>query len=197
MYDQIQENILQRTAESMSQMHRQLGIDFGDTKPKECIFRIYRDARRIREGQLIYKENFSIMIWPNGKNDSKPSWFYLHIQPGGSFLAGWLYMPEPADLTRVRKFLSANGERYYKTISNPEFVKTFGSVTWSSLTRLPKWFEQYADYLELIKMKQFVITKKYTDKQILADNFMDKYIHDCKIAKPFLDLLKEWCEYDW
>ena len=197
LYDQIQENLLQRTAESMSELHRQLGVDFGETKPKECMFRIYRDARRLKEWNLIYKENFAIMISPSGKNDSRSNWFYLHIQPGGSFLAGWLYMSEPADLARVRKFLSSNGEKYYKIISNPEFVKTFGSVTWSSLTRLPKWFEQYADYLELIKMKQFLIQKSYTDQEVLSEDFMSNYIHDCKIAKPFLNFINKWCEYDW
>ena len=49
LYDDIQKNLLQRTAESMSELHRQLGVDFGDTNPKQCMFRIYRDARRLKE----------------------------------------------------------------------------------------------------------------------------------------------------
>lgn len=195
LYDQIQDNLLQRTAECMSELHRQLGVDFGDTNPKQCMFRIYRDARRLKEWDLLYKENFWMVMWPNGKNDSRARWFYLHIQSGESFFAWWLYRPEPADLARVRKFLSVNWERYYKIISNPEFVKRFGTVTWSSLTRLPKWFEQYADYLELIKMKQFLIQKSYTDQEVLSEDFMSQYVSDCKVAKPFFDLLNEWCDY--
>ncbi len=197
LYVEIQDNLVDRANICMSQLHKNLWINYGDMNWKDCVFRIYRDARRIKEGQLIYKENFAMMICPNGKNDLKANWFYLHIQSGGSFLAWWLYMPDPIDLTKVRKFLSVNGPKYHKIISNPEFLATFGSVTWDKLVRVPKWFEESNKYIDIIKMKQFLVQKSYTDEEVLSEDFMDKFVNDCKIAKPFLNFLNQWCEYDW
>lgn len=195
LYEQIQENLTDRCISCMTELHRKLDINFWETKAKDCLFRIYRDARRIKEWDLIYKENFGMVLWPNGKHDSRANWFYLHIQDGKSFFGWWIYRPEPADLARIRNFLSKNGDKYYQIIENPKFKERFWQIWWDSLVKLPRWFDENTKYPELIKRKQFLISRNYTNEEILSDDFMDIFISDCRLAKPFFELLNQWCEY--
>ena len=76
------------------------------TDAKKSLFRIYRDTRFSKD-KIPYKTNFGASLGM-GKGSQKAG-YYLHIEPGKSFLAGGLYMPEPATLKEIRKEISMNG----------------------------------------------------------------------------------------
>src|SRR5574343_337655 len=64
------------------------------------IFRIYRDVRFSKD-KAPYKNHFSV-----GFTRTKPmlrGGYYLHIEPGGSFVGGGFWEPNAADLHRIRK----------------------------------------------------------------------------------------------
>ena len=64
------------------------------------IFRIYRDVR-FSKNKLPYKNHFSA-----GFTRTKPllrGGYYLHIEPGASFVGGGFWEPNPTDLFRIRK----------------------------------------------------------------------------------------------
>lgn len=155
---------------------------------RQCLFRIYRDARRLKEWDPIYKHNRWAHITGTGKNNTK-AWYYLHLQSGGSFLWGGIYRPTSEQLLKVRNFLTLHGDEYYDIISNKKFKSRFWSIQWESLTKLPKWFDKETAYPELVMKKQYLIYHQYTDKEILDNNFFDKIIEDCLIAKPFFDFI--------
>jgi uncharacterized protein (DUF2461 family) len=48
LYDEIQENLKAICAETIKRIGA-FDADVADLQPKECMFRIYRDARRIKE----------------------------------------------------------------------------------------------------------------------------------------------------
>ena len=54
-------------------------------KAKDCIFRIYRDIR-FSYDKTPYKPYFSAWISHNGRKGEYPG-YYIHIEPGNSFLA--------------------------------------------------------------------------------------------------------------
>jgi hypothetical protein len=39
--------------------------------------------------------------------------------------------------------------------------------------------------------KQHLIIHHYTDEEILSEDFFDRLIEDCKIAKPFFDFINQ------
>lgn len=162
---------------------------------KQCMFRIYRDARRLKEWDLIYKQNFWFAIWPNGKKDTT-AWYYTHLQSWESFFWGGIYRPEPYQLKNLRNFLALHWDRYYQIINSSKFKKMFGEVQWEVWMKIPQWFAKDVDFPELVKRKQFLVFKKYTDEEVLADSFFNQILHDCETAKPLFDLLNEGCEYD-
>jgi uncharacterized protein (TIGR02453 family) len=77
---------------------------FDDTlkyvEAKDCIFRIFRDVRFSKD-KSPYKTNMGAWVTQAGRKSSGPG-YYIHLQPGGSFLAAGVYMPEPAQLKKIR-----------------------------------------------------------------------------------------------
>ena len=59
---------------------------FAGLTSKECLFRIYRDVRFSKD-KRPYKNNIGASINIGGKKAMNAG-YYLHIEPGKSFLAG-------------------------------------------------------------------------------------------------------------
>ena len=70
-------------------------------KPKDCVFRQNRDIR-FSANKDPYKTNFAAYFSPKGKKSEGPG-YYLHIQPGASFVAGGIWMPMAETLKKIRK----------------------------------------------------------------------------------------------
>lgn len=161
---------------------------FAELNVKTCLFRIYRDARRLKEWDPIYKNNFWALIHPEGKKTSKAA-PYIHLQPGNSMFAGGIYRADNTELHKIRRYLTEQGSQYYTIIESKEFKQRFWRVSGNSLTNLPRWRDPETPYPELVKKKQFLIYRSYTDSEVLSDSFFSDIVQDYHIAKPFFDLL--------
>lgn len=77
-----------------------LELSVKDKLEKMQIHRIYRDIRFSKD-KTPYKNNFSVSY-----DRAKPylrGGYYLHIQPGASFIGGGFWEPNAEDLKRIRK----------------------------------------------------------------------------------------------
>lgn len=157
---------------------------------KDCLFRIYRDARRLKEGDLLYKENFWFRIGQNGRKWTDAG-FYLHLQPGTCLLGWGIYRPTSEQLFALRQKLSDHGDEYLKLIQKKEFVWQFGEVEGSITKVMPRGFDSTDPYADLIKRKQHLIYQQYTDEDITKDNFYDRVFYACKTTKPWFDRMNE------
>ena len=45
--------------------------------------------------------------------------------------------------------------------------------------------------IDLIRKKQYIFTKKYTDKQVVADDFLDDVNTSFKAIRPYFDYMSE------
>lgn len=158
--------------------------------PKECLFRLYRDARRITPWGQLYKHHFSFFISPEWKK-TMMSWYYLHIEPWNTFFASGIHRAKASYLKPLRDKFARYGDEYLKLIQQKKFKQAFGTVQWNSLTRPPKWFGHTVNHLELIKKKQHLIMKKYSDHIIFEEEFVTKILEDITIAKPWSDWLND------
>src|SRR5882757_3698731 len=64
-----------------------------DLKPKDCVFRIYRDVRFAKD-KRPYKTNLGASINAGGKK-AEVAGYYIHFEPGQSMIAGGRWMPSP------------------------------------------------------------------------------------------------------
>ena len=155
---------------------------------KDCLFRIYRDARRLKEWDLLYKENFGFVISPRGKKDTAAG-YYVHIQPWWSFFACGVYRPRPDDLRRLRTHLTQHGDEYIRLVSDKKFVKKFWQVEGDVSRSMPRGFAADVPHADLVRRKQHLIYRHYTDEEVLADDFYDRILDDCRTVKPWADFL--------
>ena len=77
--------------------------EIGKLDAKKSLFRIYRDTRFSKD-KTPYKTNIGASLGM-GKGSQKAG-YYLHIEPGKSFLGGGIYMPESSALKAIRKEIS-------------------------------------------------------------------------------------------
>ncbi len=132
--------------------------------PKDCIFRIFRDTR-FSSNKLPYKNNIGSSFTDGGKKSPKAG-YYLHIQPGASFVAGGIWMPEAPVLNAIRQEIYFNHENLRTIINQADFVKTFGSLDNQQLKTVPKGFEKDHPAIDLLKYKSYVVMHSLTDKEV-------------------------------
>jgi uncharacterized protein (TIGR02453 family) len=157
-------------------------------KAKECTFRINRDVRFSKD-KSPYKSNIAAYFNKNGKKGNGAG-YYLHIEPGKSFAAGGLWMPEPKDLASIRQEIDYGLNDWKKIIQTPVFKKTFTEgIKGESLVRPPKGYEPDNPAIEYLKMKSFIVSRPFTDAAILNKQFVNQVTGTFKAMKPLIDYL--------
>lgn len=161
-----------------------------DLKGKDCTFRIYKDVRFSKD-KTPYKTNMGASINPGGKK-SLVAGYYLHAEPGGSFLAGGVYMPEPNLLNAIRQEIDYNSAPFLKILNSAPFKKYFkGMDQEDKLKSAPKGFEKDHPQIEILKNKHFVVSHKISDKDLLDKKFPEIVLGGFKAMHPFLEYLRE------
>lgn len=155
---------------------------------KECLFRIYRDVRFSKD-KRPYKNNIGASINIGGKKAMNAG-YYLHIEPGKSFLAGGIWMPPGDIIKKIRQEIDYNGKKINKIISQKDFKKYYGKLDEEyKLKTTPKGYDKDHPDIELLRLNSFIVWHKYTDKEISNKNFVIELAKGSKIMKPFLDFL--------
>lgn len=132
------------------------------TTAKSAIFRINRDIRFSNE-KTPYKTNMGAYI-ANGGRKSIYAGYYIHLEPGASFLSGGIYMPSAAVLKAIRNEIADNLEEFKSVVQNPSFIKQFGTTLWGDQLKVaPKGFLKDMQGIEYIKYKQYTVFKNEPD----------------------------------
>lgn len=161
-----------------------------DMKGKDCVFRIYKDVRFSKD-KTPYKTNFGASMSPGGKK-SIVAGYYLHVEPGASFLAGGVYMPEPELLNAIRQEIDYNPEPLFKIMKSASFKKFFkGFDDEGKLKTAPKGFEKDHPNLELLKNKHFLVSYPISDKDLQAKDFEKLVVSGFKAMHPLIEYLRE------
>ncbi|MBV8328393.1 DUF2461 domain-containing protein [Chryseobacterium sp.] len=157
------------------------------TDAKKALFRIYRDTRFSKD-KTPYKTNFGASLGM-GKGSQKGG-YYLHMEPGKSFMAGGIYMPESSVLKEVRKEISLYGADFMKVLHHKEFKKYFPELDQSDkLKKVPQGFEKEDPMAEYLKLKNFIILHPLKDEEVLNKDAVKNLTKVFRIMKPFNDFL--------
>ncbi len=158
-------------------------------KAKDCIFRINRDVR-FSKNKSPYKNNMAAYFNRAGKKGPGAG-YYIHIEPGKSFAAAGLWMPEAEDLAKIRQEIDYYYDEWKKTISAASFKKMFpgGMEAGDKLIRPPKGYSEENPAIEYLKMKSFIVSRAFTDKEIVSNGFVKEVALLFKTAKPMMDFI--------
>jgi uncharacterized protein (TIGR02453 family) len=167
-----------------------IGVELGKTDSIERIqiFRIYRDVR-FSKNKLPYKNHFSV-----GFSRTKPmlrGGYYLHIEPGASFVGGGFWEPNKEDLFRIRKEIELDASELREIINQTSFKKYFETLEGEELKTAPRDFDKMHPDIDLIRKKQFLVTRSFSDDEVLSPNFKDEVVETYKAMRPFFDYMSD------
>jgi uncharacterized protein (TIGR02453 family) len=156
--------------------------------PRKLGFRIYRDVRFSKD-KRPYKVNMGAGFSPGGKMMQEPG-YYIHIEPGKSFIAGGLYMPTPENLAKIRQEIDYNAKGILKILNDKSFNKLFdGLDVFDKLKTMPKGYPKDHPQIELLKHKSFIVSHPLTDKEVTDKKFITTISAACKQIKKLNDFL--------
>ncbi len=162
--------------------------EIGKLDAKKSLFRIYRDVRFSKD-KSPYKTNFGAGLGMGKGN--KVSGYYLHIEPGKSFLAGGVYQPETSVLKEIRKEISMSGKDFLKILDHKDFRNNFrGLSVEGKLQRVPNGFEKDDPMAEYLKLKSFVVIHPISDEELLVEKAVKNFAKIYKSIKPLNDFLE-------
>ncbi len=190
LYEAALENVLGFTTElinKFSKIDQSIPVDID---PKKCVMRIYRDVRFSKD-KTPYKNNFGIGLSSVGKS-MQGAGYYMHIQPGNSFLAGGCWMPDAAYLKSIRQEIDYNTSDFKAILNQKTFKSYFGELeTTGKLKTAPKGYDPEHEDIELLKLKSFTVTHNFDDKELMSEKAIKETINGLTIMKPFVDFLNK------
>lgn len=115
--------------------------------------------------------------------------FYLHVQPGETFLGGGLWHPQPETLKRIRAYLVNNPASWKAATRSSAFRKTFGELGGDSMKRVPAGYAPDHELIDDIKRKDFVCSAALSDEALLSPALPKTVIQHFRLASPLIDWL--------
>ncbi|WP_300565534.1 DUF2461 domain-containing protein [Flavobacterium sp.] len=176
--------------EIIKKFFQEINTEFApqDSIEKMQVHRIYRDVRFSKD-KTPYKSNFSVSF-----DRTKPhlrGGYYLHIQPGASFVGGGFWEPNAPDLKRIRKEFELDDSEIRAIISDKRFIETFGTLQGSELKTAPKDFDKEHPAIDLIRKKQYIVYRRFTDAEVTDKNFKAEILKTFSAMRPFFDYMSD------
>lgn len=167
----------------------QIEPTFAALSPKDCVFRQNRDVR-FSPNKNPYKNNMAAYFAEGGKKSEFPG-YYLHIQPGASFVGGGIYAPGSEVLKRIRQEIDYSGEKLEIILNQKEFREQLGSLEGERLKTSPRNYSPEHPHINYLRLKNFTVSRPLSDAEILSGEFLIKTRESFNIIKPFNDFLSQ------
>ncbi|MBX2816415.1 MAG: DUF2461 domain-containing protein [Saprospiraceae bacterium] len=156
--------------------------------PKQSLFRIYRDVRFSKD-KRPYKNHFSGRM--RRASAARRGGYYYHLEPGNTIIAGGFWNPDSKDLLHIRKQISADSGPLRKIIGSTSFKKLFGGLQGDQVKTAPKGFTRDDPDIDLIRHKQFLVYRSFSNRDVHEKTFLKEVIHTFRGMRPFFDYMSD------
>ncbi|OCX51819.1 TIGR02453 family protein [Mucilaginibacter sp. PPCGB 2223] len=155
---------------------------------KKSLFRIYRDTRFSKD-KTPYKAHWSGKFQRAGKH--RRGGYYFHLEPGNSFAAGGFFGPNAGDLKLIRNDIAFDPSPLRAILNSKPFIDTFGELRGEQLKTTPKGFPADHEAVGLLRYKQFLLIRHFTDEEVLSPGFLAAADEAFRNMRPFFDHMSE------
>lgn len=146
------------------------------------LFRIYRDTR-FSSDKRPYKTHVGIHFRHAAGADAHTPGFYLHLQPGESFVGIGLWHPDAPTLLQIREAIVGKPKDW--TRARDAFAKRF-ELAGESLKKAPKGFDPDHPLIDDLKRKDFIGSAPLGEADVLAADFPKHFIESCRAGAPLV-----------
>jgi uncharacterized protein (TIGR02453 family) len=156
---------------------------------KKSLGRIYRDTR-FSGDKTPYKTSWNGHF--RRATQYRRGGYYFHIEPdNNSFMAGGSWGPATEDMKRIRDDIAFDPSPLRKILQSKSFVTTFGTLQGEQLKKIPRGYDADNKAGDLLRYKQFLLIRKFTDKEITSPSFFASASLTFKQMRPFFDYMSE------
>lgn len=159
------------------------------------LLRIHRDLRFRPSAdpyQTMAAARFPHVSW---KQTPAPG-FYLHLEPGSSFLGSGLWHPDPETRARIREAIVSDSAAWKKAITGKQFNATC-ELAGAFVKRMPPGYDPSHPFAEDLKRKDFITISYFTENQICAPDFLDQVTRASSATGPFMMFLTRALGLPW
>ncbi len=155
---------------------------------RKSLYRIYNDVRFAKD-KSPYNPRFAGYL-----KRSKPflrGGYYFWIRPGGTHIACGFSYPNPNDLKRIRQDIERNYPDWNKLLKSKSIPSNFGKMKGEQVKTAPRGFQPDHPAIALLRYKQFWFEHSFTNKEVLAPDFLINVNKTFKSIRPFFDYMSE------
>lgn len=154
------------------------------------MFRIFRDTRFARD-KTPYKTNVGAQFrHVDCPRDAHAPGFYLHLEPGASFMGAGLWRPDPASLAKVRQRILANPRAWRAAKAGLE-------VQGDQLARVPAGVDPAHPLADDLRLKDFYTCTGLTQREICSAGFLEAFVANCQANLKLMKFLTQAVELPW
>jgi uncharacterized protein (TIGR02453 family) len=147
------------------------------------LFRIYRDTRFSKD-KTPFKPAAGARFphRTRGRGKSVPG-FYLHLEPGLCVGGGGIYHPDAGALRRIRNRIVSEPREWERVL------RAGMTISGDRLKRAPAGYDPEHRFVEDLKRKDWYSMTTFTEREVLAPDFLDTYVEACAAARPLVQFL--------
>lgn len=159
-----------------------------DDIEKMKMFRIYRDVRFSKD-KTPYKTRFAAGY--TRATARLRGGYYVNIAPEDNFIAAGFWDPNKEDLMRIRKEIEIDASEIRKLVKDKNFKSHWGKLVGDTVKTAPRGFDKEHPAIDLLRHKQFIVVRKFTQKEVLAKDFATNVDESFKAIRPFFNYMSE------
>jgi uncharacterized protein (TIGR02453 family) len=155
--------------------------------PAKAVFRIHRDVRFAKD-KRPYKTHCGASLSRTGAKLAF-GLFYIHIEPGGCFVAAGFWHPEPPLLGQLRERIIATPDQFLKMVRALDAKGMPLEPDEDGTKRLPRGCEtaKGTPVEPFLKRRNLIARHALTDAEILAPSLPTLLFDRFTAARPLLD----------
>jgi len=155
---------------------------------RKSLYRIYNDVRFSKD-KAPYNPRFAGHI--KRVKPMNRGGYYFWSRPGGTRLGCGFTYPNAEDLLRIRTDISYNHRDWWKMLRSKNITSTFGEMLGEQVKTAPRGFAKDDPAIELLRYKQYWFEREFSDKEVLASNFLQVANKTYQSIRPFFDYMSE------
>lgn len=99
-------------------------------------------------------------------------------------------------MERIRQAIDRDAGPLRKILASRSFKRHFGELSGEAVKTAPKGFKKTHPDIDLIRKKQFLVKKAFTDEQVTSPRFIANAVASYRAMRPFFDYMSDILTYD-
>jgi uncharacterized protein (TIGR02453 family) len=151
----------------------------------KSLMRIYTD-QRFHKDKPPYAPRFGGRLVR-----TKPAYrggYFYRIQPGDrSHVTCGFMGPVAEDLRLIRQDIDHDHATWRKILRSKDLRARFGELFGEEVATIPRGYRKDHPAADLLRKRQFLLRRTFTDKEVLAASFLDEVVTTFCTVRPWFD----------